>query len=177
VFLFWIAFFANQRGLVEQDAVQALLSQVITATTDDVNRWLNENRRVCSDVWHKIHDAMLEVFANRVFDICDGWCSSEAGKYYNTLVEKARYFQKPSTSELISHSSSKKTNPELTSEQIANGFVDSNGNTYPPMPIDDHKSVFYVFEECITACGLTYDEKVRPFDSLCRMHALITSIG
>jgi hypothetical protein len=92
VLLFWIAFFANQRGLVEREACNALFSQVITATTDDANRWLSENRRVCFNLWHKIHDAMLDVFASRMFDICDGWCGSEAGEYYNTLVEKARYF-------------------------------------------------------------------------------------
>jgi hypothetical protein len=163
VWLFWIAFFANQRGLVESEACRALFSQVIMATTDNVNCWLEENCRPCSDIWHKIHDAMLDVFAQRMLDICDGWCSSEAGDYFNILVEKARYFLKLSNPKLISHSSSKKTNPELTSEQIVKGFTDCDGNTYLPTPIDDYKSVFYVFEECITACGLTQDEDVRPF--------------
>jgi hypothetical protein len=83
------------------------------------------------------------------------------------LLKRLGIFQKLSTSELISRSSSKKTNPELTSEQIVKGFVDCDGNTYLPVPIDNYKSVFYVFEECVTVCGLIQDEEVRPLLYAC----------
>jgi hypothetical protein len=160
--VFWITLFANQRGFTARETVNALFLQVVSATTDGAHQWLDDNHKACSEIWHKVHDAMLNVFAHRIYDICDAWCNSPAGEYYNSLVEKARYFQKQFKWKLITNSSSKKTNPELTSEQIFKGFVDGDGKEYSPIPIDDRNSVFYVFEEFVAACDHIQAEEVRP---------------
>jgi hypothetical protein len=89
VFLFWVTFFANQRGCGEKLRV-ALLNQVISTTADETLTWLKENFTICKESWNVIHDTLLDVCAQQIVEICDAWLESEAGKHYLELIENAR---------------------------------------------------------------------------------------
>jgi hypothetical protein len=89
--LFWMTFFANQRGCLVKFR-DALFAQVISTTADDTLAWLNENVEKCKEVWNTIHDTMLDVFAKQVKEMSESWLESEAGKYYMKCIRDARYY-------------------------------------------------------------------------------------
>jgi hypothetical protein len=159
VFLFWLSFFANQRGC-SLAFRNALLPQLISTATGKILDWLTENFKACSELWNKIHDKLLADFSDHISDICEGWLKSPAGRYYKGLIEKARYGIKELERKLTSTSSAKKPNPELSVEQMLNGFVDCE-KEYPGIPVNDYDSVFSVFEDIIRCCDFLITEDVR----------------
>jgi len=90
VFVFWISFFANLRGCAPK-LRSALFAQLVTTTTGKTLEWLKENSKSCLEIFNKIHDAMLQKFAQNLTDMCDHWLESDAGEYYRLKIQQARY--------------------------------------------------------------------------------------
>jgi hypothetical protein len=69
VFIFWVSFFANQRGC-ETTLRTALLAQLMTTTTGKTFIWFQENYETCAEIWNKIHQQCVKVFTNAVTAKC-----------------------------------------------------------------------------------------------------------
>jgi hypothetical protein len=93
VFIFWLSWFANQRGCLPKFR-SALLAQLISTATGDTLAWFVEHGKECEAAWNKIHNTILKVFVDRVEQICDAWLCSSAGTYYRGLIKTARYVLK-----------------------------------------------------------------------------------
>jgi len=90
VFIFWVTFFANQRGCsVEFRA--ALLPQLISTTKGEVLEWCTAHFNECKTVFNNIHDKILADFATELDTIASFWIKSPAGKFFHNLVAEARY--------------------------------------------------------------------------------------
>jgi hypothetical protein len=90
VYVFWVSFFANIRGTSSR-LRSALFAQVVSTATGKPHEWLKENYTSCVDIWHKIHNAMLTVFAENIVDLSETWLTTEAGEYFRDQIKRARY--------------------------------------------------------------------------------------
>jgi len=93
VFVFWLSWFANQRGCPPKFR-SALFAQLISTTAGRSLEWFNENLKTYETVWNKVHDVFLKHFVSNVMEICDGWLRSPAGDCYKEKIKMARYILK-----------------------------------------------------------------------------------
>ena len=90
VFIFWLSWFANQRGCPNKFR-SALFTQLVSSTLDKTLVWFTKHFKECEAIWNRIHNATLKVFVDNISQICDGWLNSAAGDYYRDLIKSARY--------------------------------------------------------------------------------------
>jgi|SRR5271163_1734352 len=91
VLLFWLSFFANQRG-IDKAARTGILAQLSTMMSPDTLKWFHQNYAACAAVWHAVHDNNVKAFVSLVEEKCHQWLDTPASSRFDELMKAARYF-------------------------------------------------------------------------------------
>jgi hypothetical protein len=116
--IFWSAFFANQRGC-KVTSRPTILTHIISKTSQKFYNTFNDNVLLQTE-FEKVHDSILEHFFQHAEIYMNKWLQSDLGVAFLKLTERRRKLHQP--------------NPSLTCEDIES--MDIEGTVYKGITID-----------------------------------------
>ena len=112
--------------------------------------WMNEE--LYNTVWEQEYQFVAESYIKKFQKYADLWLASEAGKAYQSYVQKSRYLLSPS--ELTYRSTAKKIQGDLQPEQLLSYKPPSAKATVQPykgitLGIDEIRDIFAILENTV----------------------------